>query len=167
MTRDILIRMRNFAILTLLQVLIFNQIHLFGYATAHIYIIFLLKLPRFTTRNEMLIWAFLFGLVVDIFGNTPGINACAATAMAFVRNSLLDAFTQKGTADDFTPSIHTIGWSGYAIYSILNLLVFYTALYLLELFTIQYPLTLLASVLGSTLLTMFFTLVIECFTLTR
>lgn len=167
MTRDILIRLRNFAILTLLQVLIFNQIHLFGYATAHIYIIFLLKLPRFTTRNEMLIWAFLFGLVVDIFGNTPGINACAATAMAFVRNSLLDAFTQKGTADDFTPSIHTIGWSGYAIYSILNLLVFYTALYLLELFTIQYPLTLIASVLGSTLLTMFFTLVIECFTRKR
>ena len=167
MTSKTIARAGYFVLLSLVQVIIFSQIHLFGYATAHIYIIFLLKLPRFTTHNEMLIWAFLFGLIVDIFGNTPGINACAATAMAFARNSLLDAFTQKGTADDFTPSIHTIGWSGYAIYSILNLLVFYTVLYLLELFTIQYPITLLASVLGSTLLTMLFTLVIECFTRKR
>ena len=167
MTRDILIRTRNFAILVLIQALIFNQIHLFGYATAHIYLVFLLKLPRFTSRNEMLIWAFLFGLVVDIFGNTPGINTCAATAMAFVRNNLLDAFTQKGLADDFVPSVHTIGWSGYTTYSLFNLLIFYTALYMLELFTIQYPVTLFISVLSSTALTMLFTLVIECFTRKR
>ena len=167
MTRDILIRTRNFAILVLIQALIFNQIHLFGYATAHIYLVFLLKLPRFTSRNEMLIWAFLFSLVVDIFGNTPGINTCAATAMAFVRNNLLDAFTQKGSADDFIPSVHTIGWSGYTTYSLFNLLIFYTALYMLELFTIQYPVTLLISVLSSTALTMLFTLVIECFTRKR
>lgn len=103
MTRNTLIRMRDFAILAFIQVLIFNQIHLFGYATAHIYLIFLLKLPRFTSRNELLIWAFLFGIVVDIFGNTPGINACAATAMAFARNYILTAFTQKSVVDDFVP----------------------------------------------------------------
>lgn len=164
MTQEILIRIRNFVILALLQVLVFSHIHLFGYATAYIYLIFLLKLPRFTSRNELLIWGFLFGLVVDIFGNTPGLNACAATAMAFARNYLLAAVTQKGTADDFAPGIHTIGWSGYATYAALCLLIFYTLLYLLELFTINYPVTLLIGVASSTLLTMMFTLVIECFT---
>ncbi len=164
MTRNTIIRARNFAILALIQALVFNQIHLFGHATAHIYLVFLLKLPRFTSRNELLLWAFLFGIVVDIFGNTPGVNTCAATAMAFVRNNLLDAFTQKGNADDFIPGIHTIGWGGYTTYSLFNLLLFYTALYMLELFTIQYPVTLLISVASSTALTMLFTLVIECFT---
>lgn len=164
MTRDLFIRIRNFAILALVQALIFSQIHLFGYATAHIYLIFLLKLPRFTSRNELLLWGFLFGLVIDIFGNTPGINACAATALAFARNYFLDAFTQKGNADDFVPSVHTIGWSGYTTYALFNLLLFYFVLYLLELFTIQYPVTLLISVASSTILTMLFTMVLECFT---
>lgn len=164
MTSNTLIRLRNFAILALIQVFIFGQIHLFGYATAYVYIIFLLKLPRLTSRNELLIWAFLFGLVVDMFGNTPGINACAATAMAFARNYILGIFTLKGFADDFTPGVQTIKWSGYAMYSGLCIALFCTVLYILELFTVQYPLTLLAGVAGSTMLTMLFTLVIECFT---
>lgn len=164
MTRSTLIRIRNFVILTFIQVLIFSQIHLFGYATAHIYLIFLLKLPRLTSRNEQLIWAFLFGLVVDIFGNTPGINTCAATAMAFSRNYILESFTQKSIADDFVPSTYTINWGGYTMYATICLLLFYAVLFILELFTIHYPLTLLASIISSTLLTLLFTLVIECFT---
>lgn len=164
MTSNNLIRIRNFMILAFIQVLIFSQIHLFGYATAHIYLIFLLKLPRFTSRNEQMLWAFLFGLVVDIFGNTPGINACAATAMAFARGYILESFTQKGVADDFVPGIHTINVAGYIMYATLCLLLFYSVLFLLELFTIHYPLTLLASIAASTLLTLLFTLVIECFT---
>ena len=32
-----------------------------------------------------MIWAFLLGLAVDIFGNTPGMNAAAATVLAFMR----------------------------------------------------------------------------------
>lgn len=164
MTSNNLIRIRNFVILAFIQVLIFSQIHLFGYATAHIYLIFLLKMPRFTSRNEQMLWAFLFGLVVDIFGNTPGINACAATAMAFARGYILESFTQKGVADNFVPGIHTINVAGYIMYATLCLLLFYTVLFLLELFTIHYPLTLLASIAASTLLTLLFTLVIECFT---
>lgn len=164
MTSNNLIRIRNFVILAFIQVLIFSQIHLFGYATAHIYLIFLLKLPRFTSRNEQMLWAFLFGLVVDIFGNTPGINACAASAMAFARGYILESFTQKGVADNFVPGIHTINVAGYIMYATLCLLLFYTVLFLLELFTIHYPLTLLASIAASTLLTLLFTLVIECFT---
>lgn len=164
MTREILIRTRNFAILALLQALIFSRIHLFGYATACVYLIFILKLPRLTSRNELLIWGFLLGLTVDIFADTPGINACAATATAFARNYILAAFTQKGTADDFVPGIHTIGWSGYSTYAALCLLFFHSLLYLLELFTISYPVTLFIGAVSSTLLTMLFALVTECFT---
>ena len=40
----------NFVLLALAQVIIFSQIHLFGYATACIFIIFLLKL---SARNVM------------------------------------------------------------------------------------------------------------------
>lgn len=164
MTHTYLIRIRNFIILALIQVLIFSQIHLFGYATAYIYLLFILKLPRRTSRNELLIWSFLSGTVVDIFCNTPGINAAAATAVAFIRNSILSTFTQKETADDFIPGIHTMTREGYTGYILSCIFLFHTFLYLLELFTVNYPIQLLISVVSSTLLTATFILVTELFT---
>ena len=167
MTRTTLTRLRNFVLLVLVQVLIFSRIHLFGYATACIYIIFIIKLPRHTTRNELLIWSFLFGLCIDMFCNTPGLNAAAATTLGFIRNPLLSAFTQKGTADDFTPGIRTLKWNRYAVYSLLCTSIFFTALFLLELFTVANPFKLLISIVASTLLTMLFTIVIEFFSSER
>lgn len=163
MTRDTLIRLRNFTLLLLVQVLIFSRIHLFGYATACIFIIFIIKLPRHTTRNEALFWSFLFGLGVDIFCNTPGLNAAAATLLGFVRNPILSAFTQKGMPDDFIPSVKSLTWSRYMVFSLICTLIFFTALFILELFTVVNPLTLFTSIVASTLLTMLFTIVIEFF----
>jgi hypothetical protein len=56
MTRNYLIRIRNFILVAIIQVMIFSQIHLFGYATACVYLLFILKMPRLTSRNELLIW---------------------------------------------------------------------------------------------------------------
>ncbi len=167
MTSNTLIRTRNFAMLALVQVLIFSQIHLFGYATACIYLIFLLKLPRHTSQNELLVWSFLFGLTVDIFCNTPGLNAAAATAMGFIRNIILAIFTHKGLPDDFVPGARSLKWGGYIVYSLACIGIFYTVLFILELFTISYASELFLSVTSSTLLTMLFVTVIECFSRTR
>lgn len=167
MSKITLIRLRNFIVLVLIQVLIFSRIHLFGYATACIYIIFIIKLPRHTTRNELLIWSFLFGLSVDIFCNTPGINAGAATLLGFIRNPLLSAFTQKGIPDDFVPGTRSLKWSRYTVYSLLCTSIFFTTLFILEFFTVVNPMMLFISVVSSTLLTMLFTIVIEFFSSQR
>lgn len=163
MTRNTFIHIRNFIILALIQVLIFSQIHLFGYATACVYLIFLLKLPRHTSRNELLIWGFIFGLTVDIFCNTPGINAAAATIMCFVRNIILSQFTSKSIPDDFTPGAKVLKWGGYLTYATLCIAIFYSVLFLIELFTISQPITLLTGIVTSTLLTLLFVIVTECF----
>ena len=54
MTSDTLIRTRNFILVLLVQIFIFGQIHLFGYATAYIPLLFILKLPRYTSHNALL-----------------------------------------------------------------------------------------------------------------
>ncbi len=163
MTKSTLKRIRDFVLLTLAQALIFSRIHLFGYATACIYLIFILKLPRHTKTAELLVWGFLFGIAVDMFGNTPGMHSAAATAMCFVRNPILAAFTHKGVPDDFIPGAKSIKWGGYAVYSSLCIALFYAILFILEMFTFSYPLTLLAGIASSTLLTMLFVFVIELF----
>lgn len=163
MTSSTLTNIRNFVLLTVVQVLIFSHIHLFGYATAYIYLIFLLKLPRHTSTNTLMLWGFLFGLAVDIFGDTPGMNTAAATAMGFARNTFLTTFTHKGLPDDFVPGVKSIKWGGYLVYALMCILLFYIILFLLELFTISNFVPLLISIASSTLLTMLFVVVAECF----
>lgn len=164
MTSNTLKHIRNFVLLTAVQVLILGRIHLFGYATAYVLLIFILKMPRHTKTSELLIWGFIGGLTVDIFSNTPGINSAAMTAISFLRNYILATFTHKGMPDDFVPGVKTIKWGGYITYALLCTGTFYTILFLLELFTISNPGTLIASILSSTLLTMLFVAVMELFT---
>ena len=163
MTGKTIIRTRNFVLLALAQIIIFSQIHLFGYATACIFTIFLLKLPRHTTKNELMIWGFLFGIVTDMFCNTPGIHAAAATAMAFARNYILAAFTHKGLPDDITPGVNSLKWGSYLIYATLCITIFYAVLFPLELFAVRHLTTLLISTTGSIALTMLFVVVTEFF----
>ena len=163
MTSKTIARTGHFVLIALAQVIIFSQIHLFGYATACIFLIFLLKLPRHTTRNETMIWAFLFGIVTDIFCNTPGIHSAAATAMAFTRRYILAAFTHKGLPDDIIPGVKSLKGGGYMVYAILCISIFYALLFLLELFTVRHLATLLISTTGSVALTMVFVVVAEFF----
>ena len=167
MTRSTLINIRNFTLVVLAQVFVFSRIHLFGYATACIYLIFILKLPRHTSLNALLLWGFTAGIIVDMFCNTPGMNAAAATAMAFARNMFLATFTHKGLPDDFIPGAKSIKWGGYLVYSLMCILLFFTILFLLELFTAGHILPLLISIVGSTLLTMLFVIVTECFSFSK
>lgn len=163
MTSNTFKNIRDFILLAIAQVLVFSQIHLFGYATAYIYLIFLIKLPRHTSATSMLLWGFTFGIVVDMFSNTPGMNAAAATAMCFARKPILAMFTHKGLPDDFRPNAKNLKWGSYLIYSVLCMLVFYSVLFILEIFTIGNIIPLLIGIGSSTLLTMLFVIVAEGF----
>lgn len=163
MTSNTFKNIRNFILLAIIQVLVFSQIHLYGYATAYIYLIFLIKLPRHTSVSSMLLWGFFFGVVVDMFSNTPGMNAAAATAMCFARRPILAMFTHKGLPEDFKPNARNLKWGSYLIYSTLCLLIFYSVLFTIELFTIGNIIPLLISIGSSTLLTMLFVIVAEGF----
>ena len=161
--RNFLNRLKYFIILAAVQALLFGHIHLFGYATVYIYLLFILKMPRFATRGEQMIWAFALGLTVDIFGNTPGINAAAATLVAFLRNYILAMFIPNGINEDLIPGTKVLRWGSYVSYAAICTLLFSFTLFALELFTFNMPLHLLISTAGSTLLTLLFIIVFEGF----
>jgi rod shape-determining protein MreD len=167
MTGKTIKRIRDFVLLALAQVIIFSQIHLFGYATACIFTIFILKLPRHTTQNEAILWGFLFGIVTDLFCNTPGMHAAAATAMAFARKYILATFTHKGLPDDFIPGVKSLKWGGYLVYAIICITIFYAVLFPLELFAARQFTALLISTAASTAFTMLFVVVTEFFSPNR
>lgn len=104
-------RIEWFIGLVLLQVLVLNRMHMNGYATPFFFIYFILKYNSGVSRNTLMVWSFLLGLTVDIFSNTPGMNAAAATLLAFMREPILRLVTLRDSAEDFEPGIKSMGIS--------------------------------------------------------
>ena len=146
-------RMKWFVGLVLLQVLVLNQMHVAGYATPFFFIYFILKFNSRVGRNELMLWSFALGLTVDMFGNTPGMNAAAATCLAFFRNSLLRSVTLRDLDEGFRPSVKNLGFSSFFRYTLLTCTLFCTLLLLIDTFSF-FDLTLLVvKIVTSTLST--------------
>ncbi len=156
-------RIEWFVALALLQVLVLNNMHIAGYATPFLYIYLIIKMSSGVSRNELMLWGFSLGLTVDIFSNTPGMNAAAATFVAFLRPSVLRLFSPRDSSDEIVPAIKTLGVSSFIKYVVTCVLFHHTALLLIESFSFLDINTLLIEIGLSTLLTVLCIMAIEGF----
>ena len=147
--------------LVLLQVLILNHIHILGIATPFIYIYFILKLSSGVSRNVVMLWAFLLWLIIDIFYNTPGINAAACVFLAFVRPTYLRLFTPRDLLDSITPSLKSMGFSSFLKYTIVCVFTHLTVLLTIEFFTFTSIWMLLFRIISCSILTIACILAVE------
>lgn len=120
--------------LVLLQVLILNNVHIAGYATPFLYIYFILKFNSGTSRNELMLWAFFFGLTIDVFSDTPGMNAAATVLLAFLRPSLLRLFTPRDNQDNLV-SFKSMGITPFLKYTTASVFIHSLALLSIEFFS--------------------------------
>lgn len=139
--------------LVLFQVQVLNNIHIGGCATPFIYIYLILKFKSDTSRNELMLWAFFVGLAVDVFSDTPGMNAAASVAMAFMRPLFLRLFVSRETLDSLTPGIGTMGLFPFFKYLLVAVLVHHVCLFSVEAFSFAHLGILLLRIASSTLLT--------------
>jgi|FLOH01.1.fsa_nt_gi rod shape-determining protein MreD len=84
-----------FVVLILLQVSVFNNVSLFGYAQPMFYILFVFLYPVTQRKSLFLILAFSLGLSIDFFSNSGGINAAATLFIAYFRLPILKTITRK------------------------------------------------------------------------
>src|SRR5476649_733601 len=85
MSRTIIINALRFVVLVFIQVFLLKNIALYNLATPYFYILFILLLPFETPNVLLFILAFLMGLTIDAFYDTPGLHAAACSLLAFVR----------------------------------------------------------------------------------
>lgn len=135
MKLDYLYEVLVFAVLILLQVLVLNQISVFGFATPFLYIYFLLKLPMGRNVFYVIITGFLMGFIIDIFLDTPGINAAATTFIAAFRGPLLRLFFTKEEFENFIPGIYT-SLGPFIRFAVLSVIIHQTILFGLEAFSL-------------------------------
>lgn len=144
-----------FTLLLLLQVLVFNHIHIMGYATPMPFFYLLLILHSETPRWVYVALAFALGITVDILSNTIGECAAATTFIGLITPNILNVFAPADRGDDgFSPSAQTMKWSGFIKYAMILTIVFCTLFFIMECFSFLHPVDLLIHIGSSTLLTL-------------
>lgn len=78
----------RFIVFLCLQLLIFNNINLFGYLNPYPYLLFILLYPINSNKWILLIMSFTIGIILDMFYNSGGIHALASVILAYIRPSL-------------------------------------------------------------------------------
>lgn len=154
-------RLGWFWLLVFIQVLVLNHVHLMGYAMPFLYVYLILTLNVNVSRNILLLWGFFLGLAVDVFSNTPGMNAVATTFLAFMRPSLLTLFTPRDCAEDMEPGIKSMGFWLFFRYVLVGVALHHTVLLTIESFSFFDLGFLSLEILSSTLLTTFCVMAIE------
>lgn len=139
--------------LVLLQVLILNNVHIAGCATPFLYIYLILKFESDIPRNTLMLWAFFLGLTVDVFSDTPGMNAAAVVFLAFMRPTLLRLFVPRDMVESIVPGIRALGVSPFLKYVSASVLVHHSVLLLVEFFSLAAWGMLLLRIVASSLLT--------------
>ena len=78
----------RFVVFLTLQVLIFNNINLFGYLNPYPYVLFILLYPVNSNKSVLLLGSFAMGILLDMFCNSGGIHTMSSLILAYVRPTL-------------------------------------------------------------------------------
>lgn len=142
-------------ILVLAQVIVFNHICLFNVAVPMVFIYLIIRLPITLSLNWVLTIGFFFGLLVDVFSDTYGMNALACTVLSMLKRPVLRLYVPR--EEDLTrpePSMLSLGTGVYMKYLLSMTLIYCALIFIIEAFTFFNPLQLVLRIVFSTLLSL-------------
>ncbi|MBQ3635680.1 MAG: rod shape-determining protein MreD [Bacteroidales bacterium] len=120
-------------IVTLIQVLILNNIDIIPLCNPMLYVVFLLAMPFGTKSIPMMITGFVAGLLIDVASNTPGMHAGACVLACYMRKYILQLIAFRNAyKEDELPSIQGYGIVWYTKYALMMLVVHHIFLFFVE-----------------------------------
>jgi len=132
----------RFIIIVLVQVVLLNRINIGGslnYFHFFLYPVFILYLPLKMRRFVIILLAFILGITLDLFYNSPGVHASACLFTAFVRKYVLQLLEPiEGYNKEHDLSIYKMGIIWVASYTAILLLVHLIWYFSLEAFSFIY-----------------------------
>jgi len=147
-----------FFILILVQDIVMDKLPFGTYAYPALYTAFILFLPFNYAATPTLIWAFAMGLCIDIFSmDVIGLHTAALLFMAYIRPKILKRCASKDDMESGAmPSIHLLGLGMFFVYIGTLLLMYNTALFMLDTFSFHNYQHMVIRILLSTLVTLIF-----------
>lgn len=144
-----------FIVMLLAQVLICNNILLFGVGIPFIYIFFIIVLPLNVSLNLLMTISFFMGFMVDLFSDTLGLNCLACLILAVTKKPIFYAYMPN--EDKFlnaSPSILSMGWDNYLKFILTLTGIFCILIFGIELFSFASFWRIILMTLTSTFFTM-------------
>ena len=112
----------RFVVFILIQAFVLNKVPaLHQFVKPWLYFLFIIWLPFGVSRLGLLGIAFIFGLSMDYFSNTPGLHAAPCVLIAYVRPFIINfLLPQEKTEYSYAePSIKSLGFTQYMLYALL------------------------------------------------
>ncbi len=145
MSKSIVINLVRFIVLVFIQVFLLKNISIYNLSTPYLYILFILLLPFQTPNVVLFALAFIMGLTIDAFYDSPGLHAAACVILAFVRIIFITITVQKdGFDNEPEPTLSIMGFRWFFTYTLTLTLFHHFFLFSLEAFRfseIQYTLS--------------------------
>lgn len=144
-----------FVLVVLLQVMIINNMNLGTWGiTPMFYTLFILALPFETPKWALLVMSFCLGFAIDVFCDTPGLNAGASTVMAFARPWVLGLNAPRDGYESGTrPYLMQMGFVWYLYYSGALVLIHHAAYFLLDTFGFEHFFKTISQIILTAILT--------------
>ncbi len=104
-----------------------------------VYPLLILILPIKTSRSVLVTVAFLYGLLVDFFYNSPGVHAAALLVTAYLRAIVLKALEPRGGyRTEQSPTLKNFGLNWFLIYAGILLITHYLVYFSIDAFSFVY-----------------------------
>ena len=146
----------------LLQVLVLNEILFLTYINPYLYLALIISLPFKTSKWFLLVYAFVIGFFIDLFGGSLGFHSTAAVFIAFVKHAISKItipLNVLGDTDEIT--LNKIGSKSFIVFSLLMILIHNTILFSLE--HLHFNFDILIKIIASSLVTLVLVLILEVF----
>lgn len=157
----------RFVGVTVIQLLILNNVYMVGFVAPIVYIYFIMKLPFGTKKLTVLFLSFILGLTIDLFVGTYGIHAAITTLIGACRHLFLKlSFGDNEDDRENTPSIKEKGFYPFLGYTTALSTIHIASFFILENLGYPYQLILLFRVLTSAAVSIFLIMLLEYLTQT-
>ena len=113
----------RYLLIMILQVLLFDQLQLWGACHPYIYVLCLLMMPITLPHSvDMLIGAFA-GFIMDIFCNSLGVHMAACILLMYIRPYLIGVIVNDKDRLNEQISLHAIGMEALLKYTVIMVLI--------------------------------------------
>ena len=121
----------RYILVMLLQVLLLDQLQLWGACHPYVYILCLLMMPITLPHSVSMVIGAAVGLVMDIFCNSLGVHTAACILLMFIRPYLIGAIVNDKDRLNEQISLRAIGMEALIKYVVILVLIHHLTVFLL------------------------------------
>lgn len=121
----------RYILVMMLQVLLFDQLQLWGVCHPYIYILCLLMMPITLPHNAEMVIGAVVGLIMDVFCNSLGIHTASCILLMFIRPYLIGAVVNDKDRLNEQISLRSIGMEALIKYVAIMVVIHHLTVFML------------------------------------